>query len=103
MQSSIIDGILTVEDEAEKIVSDAEAEARNIIFNAQKEAKELISKEIDEIRKKNDQIIEDEEALFKENLKEYEDVRLEIEKNGVKTNSEALKRAKDRIVSLILD
>ncbi len=51
MQSEVIDDILNIEAEAEKIVSDAESKAQEIVLEAQAAARKKIQDRIEVIRK----------------------------------------------------
>lgn len=102
MQSGIIDEILAVEDEAEKIVQDAQTEARRLVSEAHNRAAEIISDKVEAARKEGQQMLEDAEARMRDTMKEYEDERLSVKKAGAAIPPEVVSRATDRIVGRIL-
>ncbi len=103
MHSDIIDNILEVEDAAVKIVEDAEKQARDIVFNAQSEKKDYIQKEIEKVRARGDEEIDGGKKILDEHLKEYEQQRLEIEKNASVADSGVIARSAERVVRRILE
>ena len=50
MQSGVIDEILDVEDQAEKIIDDARQEAKKIVDDAHEKAARLVSTSIDAVK-----------------------------------------------------
>ena len=102
MQSTIIDEILKIEDEASQIVSDAEKKARDMIFDAQTKAKDLVASAVDEVKAESDALIRSEEELLEADLKAYEARKSELENSEIKVDEESLERAVKRIMDVLL-
>ena len=104
MKSEVIEDILNVEAEAEKIVSDANDRARDMIFTAQSKAKSLISKRVDEERAAGNKELEERNNALESALSEYEKERVRLEEASavlpVDVIEKATKRVVDRIVSI---
>ena len=73
MQSGVIDGILSVEDEAEKIIENAHKEASSILASANDKAAKLVSDALDEARKTGQGDVDAAEALLESHLAMYEE------------------------------
>ena len=102
MQSTIIDEILKIEDEASQIVSDAEKKARDMIFDAQTKAKDLVASAVDEVKAESDALIRSEEELLEADLKAYEARKAELENSEIKVDEDSLERAVKRIMDVLL-
>ena len=104
MQSEVIDDILNIEAEAEKIVSDAEKQAQDMILDAQATARKKIQTQVEQARKEGSEALDAANKLLEAHLAEYEEERIRIEKEGAKLDQEALsrmvKRAVERISSI---
>ena len=96
MQSGVIDGILSVEDEAEEIIENAQKEASSIIAAANDKAAKLVSQSLEEARKRGQSDVDAAEALLESHLAMYEEERARI------LDPEVLDRAAERIVNRIL-
>lgn len=102
MQSGIIEEILAVEDEAEQIVSDAQAEAKRIVSEAHGKADRIISEAVEAARQEGQRQLEEAEARMNAGIAEYEKERLSQEKSEAGVAKETVERASGRIVDLIL-
>ena len=104
MQSEVIDDILNVEAEAEKIVSDAEKQAQDMILDAQAAARKKVQDQVELARKEGAANLEAANKLLETHLAEYEEERVRIEKEGAKIDKDVLsamvKRAVERISSI---
>ncbi len=104
MKSEVIEDILNVEAEAEKIVSDANDRARDMIFTAQSKAKSLISKRVEEERAAGNKELEEKNNALESALSEYEKERVRLEEASAvlpdDVINKATKRVVDRIVSI---
>ncbi len=102
MQSGVIDGILSVEDEAEKIIENAHKEASSILASANDKAAKLVSDALDEARKTGQGDVDAAEALLESHLAMYEEERNRILSGENQIDPAVLDRAADRIVGRIL-
>ncbi len=102
MHSSVIDEILKVEDDAGKLVSDAEEKARRIIFDAEAEKKAYIQSEVEKVRAEGKKRLDEEERILEEHLKEYEAMRDEIERKANKLPQSVIETAAERVIERIL-
>lgn len=102
MQSGIIDEILAVEDEAERIVNDAQAEARRMISAAHNKAARIISDREEAARQEGQQRLDAAEARMREEIAEYEKQRLSQKNAEASVPPQVVSRAQERIVSRIL-
>lgn len=104
MQSEVIDDILNIEAEAEKIVSDAEQKAQEIILDAEATARKKIQARVESARKEGTEQLESANKLLEQHIAEYEKERVRIEQEGTKVDpnvlSSMIKRAVDRISSI---
>ncbi len=104
MQSEVIDDILNVEAEADKIVSEAEKEAQNMILEAQADARKKIQTRVEQVRKEGSDALDSANKTLDAHLAQYEQERIKIEKEGAKVDPDALsrmvKRAIERISSI---
>ena len=102
MQSGVIDGILSVEDEAAKIIENAQKEAGTIIATANEKAAKLVSEALDEARKSGQSDVNAAESLLESHLAMYEKERDRILSGENRLDPSVLDRAAERIVSRIL-
>ena len=102
MQSGVIDGILSVEDEAEEIIENAQKEASSIIAAANDKAAKLVSQSFEEARKRGQSDVDAAEALLASHLAMYEEERARILSGDKHVDPEVLDRAAERIVNRIL-
>ena len=102
MQSSVIDEILKVEEKASSIVEEAEKRARDMIFEAQTASKGLVKAELDKLKAESEEEVRKEEELLQENLREYEQKRMELENSDISLDEKSIDRAAERIVNLLL-
>jgi vacuolar-type H+-ATPase subunit H len=72
VRSDIINEVLTVEDKAQKIISDAEHTARDYISDAQMQANALLRTRLREEREKNRALLEQAEQDVQLRLEQYE-------------------------------
>lgn len=104
MKSEVIEDILNVEAEADKIVNDANDKAREIIFSAQSKAKSLISKRVEEERANDNKELEEKSNALNAALEEYEREKIRLEEAATvmpeDVVSKATKRVIDRIISI---
>lgn len=101
MQSEVIDDILSVEDQAAKIIEDAEKKAKENISAAHDRAAKIISDALDAVRERGKADVESAEALLEKHLAEYEEERERIENEENAVDPEVLERAVSRIVDRI--
>ncbi len=102
MQSEVIDGILTVEDEAAKRIADAEKKARDEVSQAHDQAAKIIADALDEVRERGNADVESAEALLQQHLQQYEEERSRIEAESNSVDPDVLDRAATRIVDRLL-
>lgn len=102
MQSGVIDGILSVEDEAEEIIENAQKEASSIIAAANDKAAKLVSQSLEEARKRGQSDVDAAEALLESHLAMYEEERARILSGEKHIDPEVLDRVAERIVNRIL-
>ncbi len=101
MQSEVIDDILSVEDKAAAIISEAERKSKEIISQAHDKAAALISEAVEAVRERGQSDVESAEALLEKHLAEYEEERERIESEENAVDPAVLERAASRIVSCI--
>lgn len=101
MQSEVIDDILKVESEADKIVSDAEHSAQDIILAAQAAARKKIQSRVEEARKEGSEQLDAANKMLEEHLAEYEKERIRIESEGAKLDPELLASMVKRVVERV--
>ena len=92
MQSEVIDDILSVEDQAAKIVEDAEKKAKETISEAHDEAQKIISEAVERVR---------ENGKAEVDGAEYEEERVKIEESSSSVSPDVLEKAVTRIVERI--
>ena len=98
MQSTIIDEILSIEDEAAKIVEEAEKMSRDMVFDAQTKARDYVKAEVDKIKAESDDLIKSEEEILNANLKEYEKKKADItERYSIDTAKAAVDSLEEQI------
>ncbi len=102
MQSSVIDEILSVEDDAGKIVDDARAEARKIVSEAHEKAARIVSSSVEAVKARSRSELAEAEALLQKDLADYEEERRRIESGEHKMDPEAKERAVSRVIDRIL-
>ncbi len=102
MQSSVIDEILSVEDEAGKIVDDARAEARKIVSDAHEKAAKMLSSSLESVKARSRQELAEAQADLQRDLDDYEEERKRIESGEHRMESSARERAVSRVVDRIL-
>ncbi len=100
MQSEVIDGILSIEDEAAKIIEDAEKEAQGIVDEANRKAAAEISSAAADTAREGQQAIDDAEQVMNAHLDELERKLGDPERVPV-LPEDLLERASDRIISRI--
>ena len=98
MQSEVIDDILSVEDEAARIIDEAEKKAREMISEAHDKAAKLISDAVEAEREKGKADVEAAEALLEQHLEQYEEERRRIESEEDHVDPSVLDRSASRIV-----
>ena len=101
MQSEVIDDILSVEDQAAKIVDDAEKKARENISQAHDKAAKIISESVEAVRESGKADVDSAEKLLQEHLAQYEEERERIESSENSVAPQVLERAVSRIVDRI--
>ena len=102
MKSEVIEGILSVEAEAEKIVNDANERSHDILFEAQSRAKSIISSRVDEERAKDNAEIDEANKALAEHLEDYEKERARIEEASSLLPDEVIRRASERVIERII-
>ncbi len=101
MQSEVIDDILSVEDQAAKIIEDAEKKAKETVSEAHDKAAKIIAEAVDEVRANGKAEVEGAEELLSKHLGEYEEERVRIESSENYVDPQVLDRAASRIVDRI--
>ena len=101
MQSEVIDDSLSVEDEAAKIIEDAEKEAQSIINDAHQKAAAEINAAIAQSAKDGQASLEEAERAMNAHLQELQE-KLDDPKKAPDLPEDLVERASDRIVSRIL-
>lgn len=102
MQSGVIDGILSVEDEAEKIIDNAHKKAGEILASANDKAAKLVSGVLEEARKRGQADVDAAESILESHLAMYEQERSRIISGENRVDPAVLDRAAGRIVDRIL-
>ncbi len=102
MQSSVIDEILSVEDDAAKIVDDARAEAKAMVSEAHDKAARIVSASVEDVKARARAEIAEAEAQLQQDLAEYEEERKRIERGEHRMDSDAKERAVSRVIDRIL-
>ncbi len=101
MQSEVIDDILSVEDQAAKIVDEAEEKAKETISQAHDKAAKIIADRVEAVRRSGKADVDSAEALLQQHLAEYEEERERIESSENTIDPDVLERAVSRIVDRI--
>ena len=101
MQSEVIDDILSVEDEAAKIIADAEKKARDMVSEAHERASGIIAEEVGKVRESGKAAVASAEELLSKHLEEYEEERKRIESSENTVDPAVLESAASRIVERI--
>ena len=101
MQSEVIDDILSVEDQAARIVEEAEKRAKDIISEAHDEAQKIISEAVENVRENGKAEVDGAEELLEKHLAEYEEEREKIESSASSVSPDVLDNAAGRIVERI--
>lgn len=102
MKSEVIEDILNVEAEAEKIVNDANEHAHDILFDAQSKAKSIIAKRVEEERVKANSELADANKALSEHLEEYEKERVRIEEASSLLPDSVIRKASERVIDRII-
>ena len=102
MQSSVIDEILSVEDDAGKIIDDARAEAKKIVSDAHEKAARIVSSSIEAVKSRSRSELAEAEAQLQKDLADYEEERKSIESGEHKMDENAKERAVSRVIKRIL-
>ncbi len=102
MKSEVIEDILNVEAEAEKIINDANEQAHDILFDAQSRAKSIIAKKVEEERSKANTELNEANKALSEHLEEYEDERVRIEEASSLLPEDVIKKASKRVIDRII-
>lgn len=102
MQSGVIDGILSIEDEAAGIIEDAQKKAGEIVASANDRAAKAVSEALEEARGRGQQDVDAAEKLLESHLAMYEDEKARILSGEAHVSPEVLDRAAGRIVDRIL-
>ncbi|MBO8436013.1 MAG: hypothetical protein IAA97_03435 [Spirochaetes bacterium] len=97
----MIDDILSVEDQAAKIVEDAEKKAKETISEAHDEAQKIISEAVERVRENGKAEVDGAEELLEKHLAEYEEERVKIEESSSSVSPDVLEKAVTRIVERI--
>ena len=101
MQSEVIDDILSVEDQAAAIITDAENKAKEMVSQAHEKAAKIIAEKVDAVRAQGKADVESAEAILQQHLAEYEEERERIESTDNSVDPGVLERAASRIVDRI--
>ncbi len=102
MQSGVIDGILSIEDEAAGIIEDAQKKAGEIVASANDRAAKAVSEALEEARSRGQQDVDAAEKLLESHLAMYEEEKARILSGEAHVSPEVLDRAAGRIVDRIL-
>ncbi len=101
MQSEVIDDILSVEDEAAKIIEDAQKKARDTVSDAHDRAARIIADAVEAVREEGKADVERAEEVLKNKLDEYEAERERIQNEASVVDRSVLEAAASRIVERI--
>ena len=101
MQSEVIDDILSVEDEAARIIENAQKKARETVSQAHDRAAAIIAKAVDSVREAGKADVAAAEELLRSHLKEYEEERERLLNEACTVDPSVLDRAAGRIVERI--
>ena len=102
MQSEVIDEILNVEDEAEKIIEDAKSEASELVNSAHDKAAKIISDALESAKERSRTEIAAAEEILQKELSEYEEERARLDESERKIDDDAKDRAVSRVVDCIV-
>ena len=101
MQSSVIDEILKVEDQAEKIVKSAEAKASEIILQAEENARNKTKEKLNELKLEHLSELESLNSLLDEKLEEYKERSEKLEREEVQLSEDTLNKMVESVCSLL--
>ncbi len=101
MRSEVIDRILSVEDEAEKIKAKAEEEARSIVLDAQSEASRRIKEASDAERRRADETVSQASGMLDAQLRELEEKTRQLTAKPAEVDMDKAQEAARRIVRLV--
>ena len=102
MQSGVIDEILDVEDQAEKIIDDARQEAKKIVDDAHEKAAKLVSSSIEAVKERSRAEVQSAQAQLEAELSDYEEEKRRMESAGDSMDEDAKERAVSRVIDRIL-
>lgn len=103
MRSEVIDRILSVEDEADSIIKEAEERSQKIVLDAQGEASAIVKKAVDEERRRSDALVADATRVMEERVRTLEEKGAGLSASGSPLVDKAsVDEAVRRIVSLIV-
>ena len=103
MRSEVIDRILSVEDEADSIIKEAEERSQKIVLDAQGEASAIVKKAVDEERRRSDALVADATRVMEERVRALEEKGAGLSASGSPLVDKAsVDEAVRRIVSLIV-
>ena len=103
MRSEVIDRILSVEDEADSIIKEAEERSQKIVLDAQGEASAIVKKAVDEERRRSDALVADATRVMEERVRALEEkgAGLSASRSPL-VDKASVDEAVRRIVSLIV-
>ena len=102
MKSGVIDEILDVEDEAERIVEDAQKTAKEIVDDAHEKAAKLVSSSIEAVKERSRAEVQSAQAQLEAELSDYEEEKRRMESTGDSMDEDAKERAVSRVIDRIL-
>lgn len=103
MRSEVIDRILSVEDEADSIIKEAEERSQKIVLDAQGEASAIVKKAVEEERRRSDALVADATRVMEERVRALEERGEGLSKSSSPLVDKAsVDEAVRRIVSLIV-
>ena len=101
MRSEVIDRILSVEDEAQKIRKQADDEARAIVLDAQSKATLVVKEGLEAERRRGDEVVEEANRALDEKLGQLDEKLRQLSGTIVEVDGDVVEEASRRIVELV--